>query len=163
MAIQMAGHSDDCKRAERVHLPFIEQVYEEIIKDIKNFPLSIVGDLLNNAVGSERALAAVKLAIEYSKLTGTRYVISAADGEALCDTAKSVEQHEAKYRKAIHDNMFLRAIIWKANDSDCPEFFTEQKFSSTTGRKELYAAVRIGLDVENVIGHIRGSRASQPF
>lgn len=159
----MAGDKDHCKRAERVHLPFIEQVYEEIIKDIKNFPLIIVGELLGNPVGSERALAAVKLAIDYAKQTGTRFVLSAADGEALLDTAKSIEQHEAKYRKAIHDNMFLRAIIWKANDSDCPEFFTEQKYSYSTNRKELYAAVRIGLDVENTIGHLRGSRASTPF
>lgn len=157
-----ASHSA-CPRANRLRLPMIEQVYDQIIQDVNNFPLSIVGELLGNPVGSERALTAVKAAIEYSKKTETRFVVSAADGEALLDTYKSVEQHESKYRKQIHDNMFLRAIIWKANDSACPEFFTEQKYSYSTNRKELYAAVRIGLDAENTIGHVRGSKASTPF
>jgi len=159
----MAGDNDHCKRAEREHLPFIEQVYENIINDVKNFPLPIVGELLNNPVGSERALAAVKQAIDYSKQTGTRFVISGADGESLVDTSKPVEQHEAKYRKLIHDNLFLRTVTRKASDSDCPEFFTEQKFSYSTNRKGLYAGVRIGQDVENIIGLIRGSRTSTPF
>ena len=153
-----------CNRFDRkAVMPLQERVYAEIVKDIEAFPLETLGGLINNPVGNDAHLAAVKAAIEYSKTTGTRFVISLADGEAVLDTSKALEGHAAAFKKLIHDNMFLRAVTWKANDSECPEYFTEKKRSNTTGRKELYVAIRINEDVEHTIAHIRGSRVNNVF
>jgi hypothetical protein len=154
----------ECKRFDRkAVMPLKERIFAEIVKDIEAFPLDTLGDLITNSVGSDAHLTAVKDAIDYSKKTGSRYVLSLADGEAVLDTSKPVESHAAAFRKLIHDNMFLRAVTWKANDSECPEYFTEQKKSNTTGKKELYVAIRVGEENEQVIAHIRGSRQSSIF
>ena len=117
-----------------------------------------MGGLINNHVGSNGHLAAVKAAIEYSKKTSTRFIISLEDGEAVCDTFKPVESHAAHFRKLIHDNMFLRTLTRKANDSKCVEYFTELKVSGTTGLKEFYVAKRLNNDPDHTHGHIRGSK-----
>jgi len=155
--------SSDCKRFDRKSaMPLIEQKYQRIAKDIEGFPADIIADLLVNSVGSEKALTAVKKAKEYAVLTGTRFVVAAADQEVLCDTFKTVEQHGASNRKNIHDSGWLRGVMNKAAQSKCVEYFTEQKVSGTTGLKEVYVAVRIGEEVENIIGVIRGSKIAAP-
>lgn len=160
-----ANHTDssDCRQFDRKSaMPLIEQKYQRIAKDIEAFPADIIAELLTNPVGSEKALAAVKRAKEYAVLTNTRFIVAAADQEALLDTFKTPEQHSAANRKQIHDSGWLRASMNKAAQSKCVEYFTEQKVSGTTGLKEIYVAVRIGEDVENIIGVIRGSKAAAP-
>lgn len=155
--------SSDCKRFDRKSgMPLIEQKYQRIAKDIENFPADVIADLLTNSVGSEKALSAVKRGKEYAVLTGTRFIVAAADQEVLMDTFKALEQHSASNRKNIHDSGWQRGPMIKAAQSKCVEYFTEQKVSGTTGLKEIYVAIRIGEDVENIIGVIRGSKAAAP-
>lgn len=160
-----ANHTDcsECKQFDRKSaMPLIEQKYQRIAKDIENFPIDIIADLLSNPVGSEKALTAVKKAKEYAVLTGTRIILAAADQEVVLDTFKAVEQHSAADRKKIHDSGWQRGVMIKAAQSKCVQYFTEQKLSGTTGLKEIYVAVRIGLDVENIIGVIRMSKSAAP-
>ena len=156
--------ASECNRFDRkAVLPMIEQGYKLIAKDIENFPLDIIADLLTYSVGSDKALAAVKRAKDIANSTGTRFIVTAADLEALLDTFKSVEDHAASKKGIIHPHMRLRGVTSKAADSECPEYFTEVKVSQTTGLKELYVAIRVGEDVENIIGVIRASKPSNPF
>ena len=154
----------ECKRFDRKDvMPLIERRYLAIVKDIENFPIDVLADLLTNKVGSETFLKAVQKAKDYANETNTRFVVSAADLEALCDTFKSVDQHNATQKGLIHPHMRLRGPTSKAADSPCPEYFTEVKVSQTTGLKELYVGIRIGLEAENVIATIRGSKVELPI
>jgi len=149
-----------CKSFERKNvMPFLEKRYEQISREIVEFPLDIMAELINNDVGSEKALAAVKAAKDHADKRSTRFVFALQDGEVVLDTFKPVDSHGATFRKQIHDNIFLRKVGWDALESPCPEFFTERKKSGTTGKYELYSAIRAGRDPEHAIGIIR---ASQP-
>lgn len=158
-----SNYVSECKHFDRKSaMPLIEQKYQRIAKDIEGFPVDIIADLLSNSVGSEKSLTAVKKAKDYAALTGTRFIVAAADLEVLLDTFKAVEQHSAGNRKNIHDSGWQRGVMNKAAQSKCVQYFTEQKLSGTTGLKEIYVAVRIGEDVENIIGVIRGSKTAAP-
>ena len=159
-----ASECSACNRFDRKDvLPFIEQRYKTIVKDIENFPIDIIADLLTNSVGSDKALAAVRKAKDLATLTGTRYIVTAADLEVLLDTFRTVEEHSASKKGLIHPHMRQRGVTSKAADSKCPEYFTERKISQTTGLKELYVAIRVGEEVENIIAVIRASKPSNPF
>jgi hypothetical protein len=149
-----------CKSFDRKDvMPFLEKRYEKISREIEEFPLEIIAELIKNDVGSEKALAAVKAAKDHADKRSTRFVFAHQDGEVVLDTFRPVEFHAAPFRKQIHDNLFLRKVGWDALESPCPEFFTERKKSRTTGKHELYSAIRLGRDCEHARGIIR---ASQP-
>jgi hypothetical protein len=155
--------ASDCKRFDRkAVMPVIERKYAQIAKDIEGFPLDIIADLLSNPVGSEKALAAVRKAIDYSKSVNTRFLLSAADLEIVLDTFRPDTFHVAANRGLIHPHGRLRGVMSKAADSPCAEYFSEQKLSGTTALKEVYLAVRVGESLENIISVIRGSKTSAP-
>lgn len=159
-----SNSASECNRFDRkAVLPLIERRYQEIVKDIEDLPIEIIADLLSNPVGSDKALAAVKRAKEYATNRGTRFIVTAADLEALLDTFRTVEDHVAAKKGSIHPHMRLRGVTSKAADSKCPEYFTEVKVSQTTGLKELYVALRIGEDPENIIGVLRASKQANPY
>jgi hypothetical protein len=153
-----------CKRFDRKEvLPLIETRYKEIAKNMESFPLDIIADLVSNSVGSEKAQAAVRRAIEYSKLTNTRFIMGVGDQEIVLDTFKPVEFHVAANKGLIHPSGWNRSPMIRAALSECVEYFTESKKSTTTGLRELYVAVRIGESKEDIIGVLRGSKVANPF
>jgi len=144
-------------------MPSIERRIADIARDIEGFSVDIIADLLSNAVGSDKALAAVKRAKDYSTLTGTRFILGGADQDIVLDTFKAVDQHSAANKGSIHPNGWQRAVMSRAANSKCPEYFSEVKQSNTTGLKELYVARRIGQYNDNIVSVIRGSKAANPF
>jgi hypothetical protein len=144
-------------------MPSIERRYAQIAKDIDNFPVEIIAELLTNPVGSEKALIAVRKAIEYSKLTNTRFLLSVGDLDIVLDTFRPDSFHIDANKGKIHPTGWNRAVMSRAANSECPEYFTEVKQSNTTGLKELYLAIRIGESRENIVAVIRGSKIANPF
>ena len=156
--------ASECPRFDRKAIPsYLERRYAEIARDIEGFPVDLIAELITNPVGSEKHLAAVGKAIEYATVKKSRFLLSVGDLDIVLDTFRPASFHIEANKGKIHPTGWNRAVMSRAANSECPEFFTEVKQSNTTGLKEIYVAIRVGESRENIVAVIRASKTANPF
>jgi hypothetical protein len=138
-----------------------EKQIDELIKFGEEAPLSSLSALYNNKFASDEFVAAVVELYAYAKSKNVRITFSGSDGLTYLDTNIKEElifYKDVKNAKLVHENMNTRNPVRKAQDSTCPDWQVESKYSNTTGRDEQYVARRVGPTSTNPMAVIRLSR-----
>jgi len=153
--------ASDCKQVDLKSMSADEKQIDELIKIGEEAPLSSLSALFNAKFASDGFVAAVVELYAYAKYKNVRITFSGSDGVTFLDTNIKDElifYKDVKNAKSVHENMNTRNPVRKALDSNCPDWQVESKFSSTTGREEMYVARRVGPTSNKPIAVIRLSR-----
>lgn len=129
-------------------------------KLVENGTYALIVKYLNDSteIHYNTMLQAVKSSKSSSTLSGIRILVSAADGRVIVDTGKpdTNNTHAKAVLKEVNENHQSRLAILVCLLGPSGVGF-ESKFSSSTGRNELYLAYRVGKSVNDAIGVVRVS------